>query len=117
MKYDRNFIYDLENKKIQVVTGNKKYEGKVKNIFRNLVNDEIHFLIDKKTIIFGEPMKIGKINNNDYVFIYEGEEDSNSDEVFFENLSDYNEKGYGVDKLLSEMDSFKDTYIFLHILN
>lgn len=116
MKYDKTLIYELEEKEIKIINGNNSYTGKVKSIHRNPVSEEIVLKLDNKKIIFGEPHKIGKLNNLDYVFIYKGQNEVFEDNEFFDNLSISNNKGLSVEDVLSNMENFKDHYIFIHCL-
>lgn len=115
MKYNKNLIYDWLEKRIEFNYQQKNISGKIKHISRNPIDEQITLKVCEKTFVFGEPTKIGKLNNSDYVFIYGGNNTKTNDDDFFIKLKELNEKGYGVDTTLHELSESDDFYIFFTI--
>lgn len=117
MKYDKNLIYDWFSKRIEFYYQKNNISGKIKSISRNPIKDEIELKVEDKTFIFGEPTRIGKLNNSDYVFIYSNKNSKKitDDDEFYIKLKEQNNKGQSVDSALSELFEYEDLYIFFTI--
>jgi hypothetical protein len=119
---NRYLIYELKNRKISSNIpkrfGGYEIDGVVKEVRRDILENQIHLRVDKDMYVFREPDYITKDEKNAIVFIYgDINQQETSDEQLLEQMHNTALKGGDIDNVIESLENESITYIKFNIIS